>query len=72
MEKEDDNKEVPTYRAMDWEPFEISLVSIPADSRAQIRHFETEEEKQDFDFLNKLKEEERTRSLNLLSKKMVL
>lgn len=72
MEKEDDNKEVPTYRAMDWQPFEISLVSIPADSRAQIRHFETEEEKQDFDFLNKLKEEERTRSLNLLSKKMVL
>lgn len=29
--------EVPTYRAVDWEPHEISLVAIPADAGAQIR-----------------------------------
>lgn len=28
---------MPTYRAIDWEPMEISIVTIPADSSAQIR-----------------------------------
>lgn len=29
--------ETPTYRATDWEPYEISLVNIPFDTSAQIR-----------------------------------
>lgn len=29
--------ETPTYRAIDWEPFEISLVPIPADYKAGVR-----------------------------------
>jgi len=29
--------ERPIYRAVDWEPFEISLVPIPADPMAQVR-----------------------------------
>jgi phage head maturation protease len=33
---ENDDK-IKTYRAIDWEPFEISLVSVPADIDAQIR-----------------------------------
>lgn len=28
---------IPTYRAIDWEPFEISLVPVPADYKAQVR-----------------------------------
>lgn len=28
---------IPTYRAIDWEPFEISLASIPADLGSKIR-----------------------------------
>ena len=34
-EQEDDKR--PIYRAVDWEPFEISLVPVPADPTAQIR-----------------------------------
>ncbi len=40
--------EIPTYRAVDWEPMEISLVNIPADAASQVRsekeedHFEIE------------------------------
>lgn len=33
----DDNAPVKTFRAIDWEPFEISLVSIPANIDAQVR-----------------------------------
>lgn len=33
--------DMPTYRAIDWEPFEISLVTVPADASAQIRSAET-------------------------------
>jgi phage head maturation protease len=29
--------ELPTFRAVDWEPFELSLVGIPADAGAQVR-----------------------------------
>lgn len=29
--------EIPTYRAIDWEPFEISLAPIPADIKASVR-----------------------------------
>ncbi len=29
--------ELPTYRAIDWEPMEISLVPIPADYKSQVR-----------------------------------
>ncbi|OQB05780.1 MAG: Caudovirus prohead protease [bacterium ADurb.Bin212] len=40
MQVEHDNKvpdAIPVYRAIDWEPFEISLVPIPADYKAQVR-----------------------------------
>lgn len=33
----------PTMRATDWEPFEISLVTIPADAKAQVRNLKREE-----------------------------
>lgn len=33
----DRSKAVPVYRAIDWQPFEISLVPVPADPGAQIR-----------------------------------
>lgn len=29
--------EMPTYRAIDWEPVEVSIVAVPADPSAQIR-----------------------------------
>lgn len=29
--------ELDTYRAVDWEPYEISLVTVPADATAQVR-----------------------------------
>ena len=35
VEKRDGQR--PLYRAVDWEPFEISIVSIPADPGAQVR-----------------------------------
>lgn len=35
----------PTMRATDWEPFEISLVTIPADAKAQVRNLKREENK---------------------------
>lgn len=31
------NGEIPTYRAIDWEPMEISLVPIPADYKSVVR-----------------------------------
>jgi hypothetical protein len=30
-------EEIPTYRAIDWEPMELSFVAIPADYKAQAR-----------------------------------
>lgn len=42
---EDNEDKRPVYRAVDWEPFEISLVPVPADAKAQVRslqeNFET-------------------------------
>jgi len=35
MPKNDDG--VPVFRATDWEPYEISFVTIPADAQAQVR-----------------------------------
>lgn len=32
-----DDSRIKTFRAVDWEPFEISLVPIPADAAAQVR-----------------------------------
>jgi hypothetical protein len=32
--------EPPTYRALDWEPMELSLVSVPFDAGAQVRNAE--------------------------------
>jgi hypothetical protein len=36
-EKVAENDGVPTYLATDWEPHEVSLVAIPADSASQVR-----------------------------------
>lgn len=36
-EKVAEENSIPTYRAVDWEPHEISLVAIPADAAAQVR-----------------------------------
>lgn len=36
-EKVREEEGVPTYRAIDWEPHEVSMVAIPADSAAQVR-----------------------------------
>lgn len=33
----DDSGQVPVERAVDWEPYELSLVPIPADAAAQVR-----------------------------------
>lgn len=38
-----ENDKTKTYRAVDWEPMEISLVTIAADSNAQVRNEETQE-----------------------------
>ena len=32
-----DKGDMPTYRAIDWEPVEVSIVAVPADPSAQIR-----------------------------------
>jgi phage head maturation protease len=37
VEKPQERGGMPTYRAVDWEPMELSIVTIPADSSAQIR-----------------------------------
>lgn len=39
-DKEMRDGEVPVYRAVDWEPYEISLVSIPADPKSGVRSAE--------------------------------
>lgn len=36
-EEAQESDETPTYRAIDWEPMEISLVTVPADASAQVR-----------------------------------
>ena len=37
--------EIPTYRAVDWEPMEIYFVNMPFDKDAQVRSMETETDK---------------------------
>ena len=37
----DDSGATPVERAVDWEPYELSLVSIPADAAAQVRSEES-------------------------------
>lgn len=34
---EDSDQKIPTYRATDWEPFELSIVPVPFDAGAQVR-----------------------------------
>lgn len=38
-----DQNEVPTMRATDWEPMEVSIVTVPADENATVRAAEGEE-----------------------------
>lgn len=38
------DKELPIYRAIDWEPYELSFVAIPFDAKAQVRSVEDFEE----------------------------
>jgi len=40
-EKVREEEGTPTYRATDWEPMEVSMVAIPADSAAQVRSAES-------------------------------
>lgn len=40
VEDAEQKGELPTYRATDWMPYEISLVTIPADAAAQVRRLE--------------------------------
>lgn len=40
VREEKEKGQRPTYRAIDWEPFEISLVPVPADPTAQVRSIE--------------------------------
>jgi phage head maturation protease len=37
IEKKERKDQIPLHRVVDWEPFEISAVPIPADSGAQVR-----------------------------------
>lgn len=37
VDKPKDKGDMPTYRAIDWEPVEVSIVAVPADPSAQIR-----------------------------------
>lgn len=39
-----DAKEIPTYRAIDWEPMEVSLVMVPADHNSSVRSAADENE----------------------------
>lgn len=41
----EEDGEIPEYRAVDWEPTEISLVSVPADINASVRSSENEDAK---------------------------
>lgn len=38
LEEQGKNDEIPTRTAIDWEPFEISMVPMPADTGARVRH----------------------------------
>ena len=40
IREEKEKGQRPVYRAIDWEPFEISLVPVPADPTAQVRSIE--------------------------------
>lgn len=37
LERDGEYNGLPVYRATDWEPFEISLVPVPADNQAEVR-----------------------------------
>lgn len=44
MEKVGEKEDIPQYRAVDWEPMEISVVTVPADGNAQIRKEKSDNE----------------------------
>lgn len=38
VEEQGKNEEIPTRTAIDWEPFEVSMVPMPADTGARVRN----------------------------------
>lgn len=46
MAKESEKDGVPTFRVDDWEPFEVSLVSVPADTSVGVGRSELMEERE--------------------------
>ncbi len=46
MEKTGEKNDIPTMRATDWEPLEVSFVTVPADGTAQVKN-ETRNNKQE-------------------------
>lgn len=65
--KEGKKDEVSTYRALDWEPMEISMVPVPADFKAQTRlddtrFYEAEIINSNFSNSNKMAKENEERS----------
>jgi NAD(P)-dependent dehydrogenase (short-subunit alcohol dehydrogenase family) len=43
MERRERKNDVPLHRAIDWEPWEISVISVPFDAGAMIRSADAEE-----------------------------
>lgn len=50
QEIDDNSSDIRVLRAIDWEPMEISFVTVPADKNAQVRSESTEEELYECDF----------------------
>jgi HK97 family phage prohead protease len=49
MEKTGENEEIPTFRAIDWTPLEISFVTVPADANAQVKNLRNEKQEELYD-----------------------
>lgn len=49
MEKTKEENDIPTYRATDWEPLEVSFVTVPADGTAQVKSESKDDKPELFD-----------------------
>jgi phage head maturation protease len=56
------DSEIPTVRATSWEPMEISVVAVPADSNAHTRHHEKDTEMPEAQTENRSQKSTRTRA----------